>query len=237
MKKGLCDEKNICIDNIKDFIESLQLSNIHEEFYVFCYLLWNGYFSIDNKFSYGRSGITDDNKEYSVFLGMSTSYGASSLLTDVFKEKCIYAKTIGVSIKKIKLDNIMNIKRNFSDKLKDFSKCKSSINQMVTSTSGIGVFSKNIIFDPILLTECEILDTGEFACINGKYKIDKGYMKGILRRPFFYSYELPKKTTLDSKEIINSYDNMNRFCTSNRQLFNDLYDANKEHYEKIKTLL
>ena len=229
-------ERKLAITNITSFIESLNLDSIHEEFYVFCYLLWNGYLSIDKSFAYGTNPRSF-NGYNDVFLGKSTSTGAAVLLTEVFKNKSIFTRTIGVSIQKIKLNGLINVKRNFQERIKDFSKNKKTINERVTYMANEPKSGATLILDPILLSECEVLSNGKLACINGQYKVSSKQLKYTFNGPFFYTYNLPKSPIINKEEVYNSYIKMNEFCEYNKNRFEDLYNENCKHYEKIKTIV
>ena len=228
--------------NISKLIKELNLDNVHEQFYAFCYLLWNGYFSIDKKYFYNNVDIKDE--ENTIFLGRGCCRHNSKLLAEVFDAlpflydsgefRRIIAKEIGIRLFEFDLTPIMNVDfeieendYNESDYKKD--ECDHSVTVVSTDT---GAF----LFDPTLLTECEILKRGKLLCVNGEYIVNKKiFRRGINYELAFHHFS--KKNTITKDEIIYSYNRASDICINNKKIFNDFYDDNHKNYEKIKQLI
>ena len=234
----ITNEQHEAVDNIANLFKKLNLSNIHEYFYVYCYMLWNGYFSVDKSYAYNRKGLNAKNSEYAVFLGKGTSTQAAELLTELLNKKHLKARTIDLRVKKVKLNDVMNIKRRFETELKDFKNCQRGTNQRVTMLYSVDKAVSTTLFDPILLAESEILYGGKLNCVNGKYKVDKGLLLHRLDNPFFKEDEdLPKRATLDHNIVLESYDKARSLCEHSLDCFEQFYQENKSHYDAIKRLI
>ena len=238
-KKALItNEEQTVIDNIVDFFKEMNLSNIHEYFYVYCYMLWNGYFSVDRSYSYSRKNLTSQNSSYAVFLGKGTSTQAADLLTTLLNQKHLMARTIDLRVKKVKLNDVMNIQRSFETELKDFKNYQSGTNQRVTMLYSVNNNVSTLLLDPILLAESEVLRGGKLNCINGKYKVDKGLLLDRLDNPLFNEEEdLPKRATLDHSMVLESYDKANNLCRKSLDCLEQFYQENQPHYNAIKCLI
>ena len=71
--ENIDNRKNILI-NIKQLVEAITINNIHELFYFYCYLLWNGYFSYNKTHLYSDINIETElessiEEENIIFIG------------------------------------------------------------------------------------------------------------------------------------------------------------------------
>ena len=215
------------INNISELLEGLKLGNIHQYFYVFCYLLWNGYFSIDKIYAYNNSNILDE--ENTIFLGRGCCRHNAILLAKV---KSIYE--MGVRTTKIRIEELMNIEDRVecNDESTKFEKndCDHSI---VLAKDNGGLF----LLDPTNLTECEVIKNGKLICFNGKYKVNRKMFVAHLKDTLHDDYPYNKFATIDKSILVDSYKNAKILCKENHQLFDDFYDENHSNYEKIKQLV
>ena len=81
----LSDRRIDTIRNIGKLFNELKLDNVHEKFYVFCYLLWNGYFSVDKTYVYSNKNIKDE--ENTIFLGEGCCRHNARLLSIIFRKE------------------------------------------------------------------------------------------------------------------------------------------------------
>lgn len=221
--------------NIAGLINELSLDNIHEQFYVFCYLLWNGYFSVDKIYKYSNLVPLDENN--TIFLGSGCCRHNADLLKDVYNEIGIFSSSMPIELVKTSLNKIMDIERNIESYVKLESPKKDPRNHKIC----IGPFFKNskelFMFDPTCLTECEIVENGKIICFNGKYKINDKLFRQDLINGNIRDIEFNKKLTLNSKMLKEFYEIAREICIKNKKLFEDFYIDNHWNYEKIKTLI
>ena len=71
-------------------VHELNLDNIYMQFYVFGYLLWNGYFSINKKYFYNDKAML--NEKNTIFLGKGCCRHNAKLLQEVYSGLNIYCK-------------------------------------------------------------------------------------------------------------------------------------------------
>lgn len=227
---------NNIVNNIATLIKELSLNNIHETFYVFCYLLWNGYFSIGKTYMYSAE-LPPDEKN-TIFLGSGCCRHNADLLSEVNKKMTICSNTISINLIKSKLKNIMNIDTPISD---DADEEEEELFNLYNHKVCIGPLYKEnssvFLFDPTQLTECEILKNGKLVCFNGTYKIDNQLFAKDLNYAHIFDYEYNKKKTLNRSQLKQFYKVAREVCVNNEKLFKDFYDENHKNYEKIKSLI
>lgn len=199
---------------------------------LFCYLLWNGYFSIDKSYAYNSGQVVDEDN--TVFLGRGCCRHNATLLSEVLMEMDIYSKKIGLRVFGVNLKNSMDIERRVE--YKDSAKDRCSRKSYNHSGSLVNDYSSWYILDPTMLTECEVISGGKLVCINGRYRISK---KLLLHDVTHYSLYSPykKHSSIDKKQILNYHKIANNICCDNTTLFDDFFDYNYSNYKKIKQLL
>ena len=230
--------------NIAKLIKELKLSNIHEQFYAYCYLLWNGYFSIDKEYFYNCIDIKDEDN--TIFLGKGCCRHNSKLLEEIFlvleylycddpneKFRDLNAFEIGVRLLKTNFDSMINIdtkeeKNDCVEKGINFG-----INHSVTAIENNGSI---YLLDPTNLVECEVLKNGKLYCPNGEYIVNKKMLKKEIN--YFYIYHFFKNKPTIFKELLEKYYKQSSYiCTNNIKLFDDFFVENHSNYEKIKQLI
>ena len=248
----LCDESkdkimlkemhNNIVLSISKLIKELNLDNIHAQFYAYCYLLWNGYFSIDKKYFYNNVDIKDEDN--TIFLGRGCCRHNSKLLEEVFEKlnylykedlnnKNLVSKEIGVRLFDSKLDSIINVNINIekNKNVEDYKK-----NEFDHSVTLVKDNESLFLLDPTILTECEILNNGKLYCINGEYKINRKLLKQVYNH-LYSSYKLNKIPTINRELILHTYYETSKICKDNLKLFNDFFDDNHIKYEKVKQII
>lgn len=216
--------------NIFKLIKELNLNNIHEIFYVFCYLLWNGYFSIDKKYVYNSVDIINENN--TIFLGRGCCRHNSSLLQEVLKYLDMYSREMTVNLSKFtKLKNRMEIKREIESFVEE--KTLYSLHSDVLCLDKSQLF----ILDPTNLVECEVIKNGKITCFNGRYLVSKKLLKKELDRLLWYSYEFNTKNTIDKNILNENYRTARDICLKNVNLLDDFYDENHRNYSDVKKLV
>ena len=205
--------------NISKLIKELNLDNIHAQFYAYCYLLWNGYFSIGKKYFYNNVDIKDENN--TIFLGRGCCRHNSKLLEEMINQlDDLYSKDSKEKNRDLISDSKENYKKNEFDHSITLVKDKESL----------------FLLDPTMLTECEILEKGRLYCINGEYNLNKKLLKRSCN--YLYSfYKLKKNHTISREMILYEYYEALMICINNKKIFNDFYDDNHKNYEKIKQLI
>lgn len=220
------------VKKITKVIEELKLDNIHEQFYAFCYLLWNGYFSINKSYIY--SDIVLD-ELCNIFLGSGNSRSNASLLSNVLNQSNLLSKPIFLNLQKIKLKELL-----------DTDIAKKQFNG-ITIKSGLynhdvclGPCNDNIkhifILDPTLLTECEIIKNSKLVCFNGKYKINHKLFKEMLDRNYKFNCKYNSHTILTTKLLKQYYETAQLSCFKNQTLLDSFYEDNFSNYEHAKSL-
>lgn len=224
------------VKKISKLMDELHLDNIHEIFYAFCYLLWNGYFSDNKKYIFDSTNI--DNEYLTIFLGKGCCRHNAKLLRDVIYFMDTYnqsPRSIGIYLKDSKIKGLTKIKRNLNSNitrstfLQRLSEFKGRTNHEVTLVSDEGI----ILLDPTNPVECTIIDGKKIICPNGKYKVDKK----ILEEEVTLSYpsqDIKQVNTFTKDELIESYKRAKRIIESSKSLIENFYDDSKENLEKVK---
>lgn len=218
------------VENISKLIKELNLKNIHEIFFVFCYLLWNGYFSIDKKYVYNSVDISEENN--TIFLGKGCCRHNSKLLQEVLKYLDIYSREIEVSMSKFtKLKDRIDIKREI-----EFSEKTNSLYSLHSVVLYPGR-EQLLILDSTNLVECEVIKNGRIICFNGRYLVNKKIFKKELEKLLWYSYKFNNKSTIDKYILKENYSNARDICLNNINLFHDFFNENHENYKEVKKLV
>jgi len=226
----LFDVHNKCVNTISKLIKETKLENIHQEFYLFCYLLWNGYFSADKTFSYNNRDIIDEDNQ--VFLGYACCRHNAGLLTEVLKKNNICAFNLVIHLDKCK-STLIEIERKI-DTIISRKTPKNQGNHLVTLVKKTdSVF----LLDPTNPSECEIIKRAKVIPLTGEYKVNRKLLDYELEYYLYNNYPLRKKITTIKEEIELSYKIAKEFCLKNKNLFDDFYDENKNNYDKIKKLV
>lgn len=228
-EQELLDVHKKCINNISKLLKETNL-NLHQEFYLFCYLLWNGYFSVNKTFSYDSKNIIDENNQ--VFLGYACCRHNAKLLTEVFKNNQRYTFNIAVQLKKyVSSEFEINrvIKASNNEKA-----IKNQVNHLVTIVKDN---SSVFLLDPTNPSECEIIKSAKIIPLTGKYDVNKKLLDRELDFYLYNYYPLKRKASTTSHEIILDYKLVKEFIYKNKNLFNDFYNDNFKNYETIKKLV
>lgn len=230
--------------NISKLIKELNLDNIHAQFYAYCYLLWNGYFSIGKKYFYNNVDIKDENN--TIFLGRGCCRHNSKLLEEMFnllddlyskdskeKNRDLISRESGIRLFDSNLDSVIGVNVNVE---KNDSKENYKKNEFDHSITLVKDKESLFLLDPTMLTECEILEKGRLYCINGEYNLNKKLLKKSCNY-LYSSYKLKKNHTISREMILYEYYEALMICKNNLRLINDFYDDNHKNYEKIKQLI
>lgn len=222
----------ICVE-IASIIDELDGYNIFEQFYFYCYLLWNGYLSIDKKYEYTTSIPVDE--LLTIFLGNGCCHHDSKLLYNVlFYLGNMDPKLLQIFVKKMNFKNIMNIKQHIApspNSEKHGHKLKRNNHQVVLTPANNSLF----LLDSTNLSVCEIINNQKIVCYNGMYRIEKKSLKNNLALPEKYRFNSQPSINTDLLRI--DYGNAREKCEQNQALINDFYTANHENYEKAKQLV
>jgi len=221
-----------CVNNIANLFKELNLNNIHEQFYTFCYLLWNGYLSVDKIYFYDNKHILDENN--TIFLGNGCCRHHSKLLTEVFNKINVTAQNINIRTIKIELNHLINIERNIKCNEQNTHLSIFDYDHAVTI-----VLDSNHLFmlDPTNLLECEIIKNAKLVCFDGKYKINRIMLLKELKEKLKYNNFLNRREITSTKLILDSYLNASNICIEQQKLLDDFYNENHQNYEKIKELV
>lgn len=219
-----------CVINISQLFEELGLNNIHQQFYVFCYLLWNGYFSIDKSYVYDNKNIVDEDN--TIFLGRGCCRHNSELMEEVFKLLDIEAREMGLRVKKIEPQRLIRIKRKIECFEEPSDLSRGECNHSVTL---VGDSSAYFLFDSTNLIECEILNKSKLVSFGGEYKVNRRTFSKELIEVSYHA--INRKPTMSESLLISNYEKARDVCEKNKNLFNDFYDDNHPNYEKIRQLV
>lgn len=115
-------EKDI-LKNLKEVIKEINPKNIHELFYIYCYLLTKGYFSKNKYYEYSD---IDENleidevtfNEFKIYSGKGVCRHNATQLNKILKTLDINSNFIGLNVQKIDTNNIMDFTPNIGECLK-----------------------------------------------------------------------------------------------------------------------
>lgn len=223
----------VTIDNIIKAIDELNLDNIHKQFYAFCYLLWNGYFSVDKEYFYNDSNILDE--ENTIFLGRGCCRHNAKLLEKVYRGLHVHSKKIGIRLLDNALSSIMDIEQKIEESTYD----EKEYRRKDYNHSIVIVTEKErcYLFDSTTLTECEVLNNAKLFCIDGKYKINKKLLKKDLNYILYRNFPYNKKPIITNEGIKNDYTIAHDICIKNSNYLNEFYEKNRNNYQKIKQII
>ena len=224
-------EKEI-LKNIKDTFQKLEPSNIHEYFYLYCYLLFNGYFSKDRYYEHNEAKTDEivdrriyDN--YNIYSGTGVCSANSVLLQKIFTELSLDSKVLEIKLEDIIGDKLMDIKRNVGV-------CYPILN--TDSCNHAVVFAKtkesSFILDSTNICELEVIKDKQIYYPNGSYLLDEELLKASLPN-ITYNQE----STITNQMLLEYYRNIKKKCIENQKLLDSLYTENKDNYKEISKKL
>ena len=224
-------EKEI-LKNIKETFQKLEPSNIHEYFYLYCYLLFNGYFSKDRYYEHNEAKTDEivdrriyDN--YNIYSGTGVCSANSVLLQKIFTELSLDSKVLEIKLEDIIGDKLMDIKRNVGV-------CYPILN--TDSCNHAVVFAKtkesSFILDSTNICELEVIKDKQIYYPNGSYLLDEELLKASLPN-ITYNQE----STISNEILLEYYREMKKKCIENQKLLDSLYKENKDNYKEISKKL
>ena len=227
--------KKEILNNIKQLINELKLNNIHQYFYLYCYLLWNGFFSYthNHKYSLTTDGLLDNKieEENYIYLGIGVCRHYTKLLNDILITFNICSKEIEYTLLDSSINPIMDIKRNVD------SSCIDSNNNSINHKSVIVKDNNEVyILDPTNICEQAIIKDKKIYSFSGNYNVDYNNFINTLNI-IYGNIKYPEKSTLTKKELINIYQMMKELCLTKKNLLEDFYINNKKYYVKQKELI
>lgn len=224
--------EKVILKNIKDTFQKLEPSNIHEYFYLYCYLLFNGYLSKDKYYEHNEAKTDEivdrriyDN--YNIYSGTGVCSANSVLLQKIFTELSLDSKVLEIKLEDIIGDKLMDIKRNVGV-------CYPILN--TDSCNHAVVFAKtkesNFILDSTNICELEVIKDKQIYYPNGSYLLDEELLKASLPN-ITYNQE----STITNQMLLEYYRNIKKKCIENQKLLDCLYTENKENYKEISKKL
>lgn len=225
------------VENAGKLMNELPLHNIHEKFYVFCYLLWNGYFSVEHTYTY--SDVIPPDERNTIFLGRGCCRHNADLMKDVFKELDYDSSgnPMNIYLGKTKLKPLMDIKKTTEAYTPAEKEDPNETNHRIY----VGPFFREdkalFLFDPTILTECEILTGGRIHCFNGKYQVNESLIKKNLNYAYTFDRKYNLRPTLTEKQLKEFYAFAKQVCIEYGPLFNDFFAENQPKYEKMQGLI
>ena len=224
--------EKVILKNIKDTFQKLEPSNIHEYFYLYCYLLFNGYLSKDKYYEHNEAKTDEivdrriyDN--YNIYSGTGVCSANSVLLQKIFTELSLDSKVLEIKLEDIIGDKLMDIKRNVGV-------CYPILN--TDSCNHAVVFAKtkesNFILDSTNICELEVIKDKQIYYPNGSYLLDEELLKASLPN-ITYNQE----STITNQMLLEYYRNIKKKCIENQKLLDSLYNENKDNYKEISKKL
>lgn len=220
-------------DNITKLLTDLKTENIHQLFYVYCYLLWNGFFSIDKKYVYNNKDIIDE--ENTIFLGKGCCRHNSRHLTTVLKKMKFDAYEMRLRTDNIKFRTIICIDAKTEVYESNINLAKNDFDHSVVLT--ISKEKGNVILDPTMIIELEMIKYGKLVCFNGIYKVRQKLFKQELNNILSKDYPYNSKPLINLDILLENYRKAEELCQENICLFDDFFDENHKNYEQIRKLL
>lgn len=231
---------NDFVINTVNLFKKLGISDIHTFFYVYCYLLNNGYFSIDNSYLYSTTQILDE--QYTILLGYGCCRHNAVLLCNIYRKINQFKNVYAIGIDHIYSKNKIDIEIPYCKK---DQKCKNDHilveilkNRLNHKVVLIQDDSNWFVQDPTMLVENAILDNYHLYCTNGVYFVNKNLLKRELKyytcRPEESLSYLKKKSL--SSYVMSCYKTGELLCNNNKDLFECFYEENKNIYEEMKKL-
>ena len=224
-------EKEI-LKNIKETFQKLEPSNIHEYFYLYCYFLFNGYFSKERYYEHNEAKTDEivdrriyDN--YNIYSGTGVCSANSVLLQKIFTELSLDSKVLEIKLEDIIGNKLMDIKRNVGV-------CYPILN--TDSCNHAVVFAKTkesiFILDSTNICELEVIKDKQIYYPNGSYLLDEELLKASLPN-ITYNQE----STISNEILLEYYRDMKKRCIENQKLLDSLYKENKDSYKEISKKL
>ena len=224
--------EKVILKNIKDTFQKLEPSNIHEYFYLYCYLLFNGYFSKDRYYEHNEAKTDEivdrriyDN--YNIYSGTGVCSANSVLLQKIFTELSLDSKVLEIKLEDIIGNKLMDIKRNVGV-------CYPILN--TDSCNHAVVFAKTkesiFILDSTNICELEVIKDKQIYYPNGSYLLDEELLKASLPN-ITYNQE----STISNEILLEYYRDMKKKCIENQKLLDSLYKENKDSYKEISKKL
>ena len=224
--------EKVILKNIKDTFQKLEPYNIHEYFYLYCYLLFNGYFSKDRYYEHNEAKTDEivdrriyDN--YNIYSGTGVCSANSVLLQKIFTELGLDSKVLEIKLKDIIGNKLMDIKRNVGV-------CYPILN--TDSCNHAVVFAKTkesiFILDSTNICELEVIKDKQIYYPNGSYLLDEELLKASLPN-ITYNQE----STISNEILLEYYREMKKKCIENQKLLDSLYKENKDSYKEISKKL
>lgn len=224
--------EKVILKNIKDTFQKLEPSNIHEYFYLYCYLLFNGYFSKDRYYEHNEAKTDEivdrriyDN--YNIYSGTGVCSANSVLLQKIFTELSLDSKVLEIKLEDIIGNKLMDIKRNVGV-------CYPILN--TDSYNHAVVFAKtkesNFILDSTNICELEVIKDKRIYYPNGSYLLDEELLKASLPN---ITYK--QRSTITNQMLLEYYRNIKKKCIENQKLLDSLYKENKDSYKEISKKL
>ena len=231
--------KKKILDNIKILLEYMDIDNIHKIFYVYCYLLWNGYFSYNNKHVYSDIDIDYDldysiEDENAIFLGKGVCRQYSVFLYEILSYIKYDSRWLDIELKDSKINKLMDIKRRIDKKVANEYKEVEGVNHRIVL---VDTKDSLLSLDPTNLCEQEILSNSRIFVPNGEYNVDEdNFFKSIY---FLYGKDkrLSDSSTINKEILINYYDEAKNKCIKKRNIIKDFYEYTKPYYIKQKELI
>ena len=226
-------EKDI-LKNIKEIIKEINPENIHELFYIYCYLLTKGYLSKDKYYEYSdidENLETDEVtfNEFKVYSGKGVCRHNATQLNKILKTLDKNSNFIGLNVQKIETGNLMDFTPNIGECLKTSS---SDIDKINHAAVYIETNESNFIIDPTNLCEIEIIKNKEIFCPSGKYIVDINLLKKTLPNK-----EYKEKSTITKENLIEYYKASKEKIITNKNIIEEFYKNNEEKYKEISKKL
>lgn len=231
----LNDNKNNVLVNSKELFSDLEVEkNIHKCFYLFSYLLWNGYYSSTKKYEYSDINEPtflsyDYDLDYTIFRGKGVCRHNAILLSDILSELNYISKYTGIRLNEHNIKTLTNIKRTIGKHLDHESIDDGKENHAVTLVSDK---KSSFILDPTILCEFEVLKDAKLIGHSGKYDYDKNLLKkdnGIKKIN-------NEQISITKEELIKYYKETENIIKSNKDIIEYFYNENKKYYNKINKL-
>ena len=226
--------KNILI-NIKHLVEAVTINNIHELFYFYCYLLWNGYFSYNKNHMYSDVDIETEldysiEDENTIFIGKGVCGHYALFLNTLLNYLNYDSKFMDIELNDSKINPIINIKRNV-DKRNSSNK---GINHRIVINKNNNTY---LILDPTNLCEHEIINNKRIYVINGEYNIEENSFRKELDILYGKDNKYPNNNSISKELLIKYYKETKDKILKNNDIIEEFYNENKPYYIKQKKLI
>lgn len=224
--------ETIVLKNTIETFQKLEPTNIHEYFYLYCYLLFNGYFSVERYYEHNDAQtdeIVDRNiyDNFNIYSGTGVCSANSTLLQKIFNELNIDSKYLEINLKNILGEKLIDIKRNVGEYYQTDGNSLYKHAVVFTKTR-----ESNFILDPTNICELEIVRDKEIYYPNGDYILDEALLKKSLP-----DIEYNQESTISNQKLLDYYRRMKKKCIENQKLLDSLYNENKESYKEISKKL